>query len=131
MPGIEEQNEVPEVEAGALVPRGGLQRQAVAAHAGTAGGAERYTERGPILLLQHCTPGPLLGAVGQGEVRPGARRLNGAGPCKQGDVSFPQCQGSWAGLCGAGVSLCLLGGDRSHPLGPRSGTREKNYVNPT
>lgn len=68
MPGIEEQNEVPEVEAGALVLGGGLQRQAVAAHAGTAGGAERDTEHSPVLLLQHCTPGPLLRAVSQGEV---------------------------------------------------------------
>lgn len=40
VPGIKEQDEVPEVAAGALVAGGGLQRQVVAADAGTGRGAE-------------------------------------------------------------------------------------------
>lgn len=56
VPGIKEQNEVPDVVAAALVASGGLHCQAVAADAGARGGAERDGEGIPILLLDHGAP---------------------------------------------------------------------------
>lgn len=72
VPGVKEQNEVPDAVAGALVAGGGLQRQAVAADAGAGWGAERDGEGIPVLLLDDGAPARFLGEIGHGKVGPGS-----------------------------------------------------------
>jgi len=117
VPGVKEQNEVPEVAAGALVARGGLQRQAVAADAGAGGGAERDGEGPPVLLLDHGAPARLLREVGHGEVGPGSRRLDGAGPCQEGAHQLSRCWGALGAPCCRGCAKGTCPGC-SHTLRP-------------
>lgn len=86
-PGVEEQGEMAQHEAGALIASGGLQAEAVQADGGVGWGAELQRE-GAVLLVHHQgRPGTLVHSVGQREAGLGPCLLTGGWACggrKQG-----------------------------------------------
>lgn len=86
-PGVEEQGEVAQHEAGALVAGGGLHAQAVQADGGVSWGRELQREFTILLVYHRGRPGTPLHAIGQREAGLGPGLLAGGWACgrrKQG-----------------------------------------------
>lgn len=81
-PGVEEQGEVAQHKAGALVAGGGLQAEAVQADGGVGGAAELQRESIVLLVHHRGCPGTLLHSIRQGEAGLGPSFLAGGWACR-------------------------------------------------